>query len=57
MIIGLACERGILIMAKKTTTTTKTATAKKNGITGMIMNALKVFFIQFIARKLLGRRS
>ena len=43
-------------MAKKTTSTTKTSTAKKNSITGMIMNALKVFFIQFIARKLLGRR-
>ena len=44
-------------MAKKTTTTTKTVTTKNTGITGMIMNALKVFFIQFIARKLLGRRS
>ena len=44
-------------MAKKTTTTTKSAAKKPNGITGMIMNALKVFFIQFIARKLLGRRS
>lgn len=43
-------------MAKKAATTKKNA-AKPNGITGMIMNALKVFFIQFIARKLLGRRS
>ncbi len=43
-------------MAKKTTSTTNTSTTKKNSITGMIMNALKVFFIQFIARKLLGRR-
>jgi hypothetical protein len=50
--------RGKTIMAKKTTSTTKAATTKKsNSITGMIMNALKIFFIQFIARKLLGRRS
>ena len=58
MIVALACERGTFTMAKKTTSTTKSATTKKsNSITGMIMNALKVFFIQFIARKLLGRRS
>lgn len=45
-------------MAKKTTTSTTKAAAKKpNGVMGMIMNALKIFFIQFIARKLLGRRS
>lgn len=43
-------------MAKKAATTNNTTT-KANGITGMIMNALKIFFIQFIARKLLGRRS
>ena len=42
-------------MAKKTSTTI--SVAKKNSITGMIMNALKIFFIQFIARKLLGRRK
>jgi hypothetical protein len=41
-------------MAKKAAT--KTNSAKSSGVMGMIMNALKIFFIQFIARKLLRRR-
>jgi hypothetical protein len=31
--------------------------ARGNSVGSMIKNALKIFFIQWIARKLLGRRS